>query len=530
MKLQKLLTSIFAAAVLVCSCEMAPLDGTQLPGNIKTDLTFKLEISDLTYNSVQIRVQHDGTTEDSWYGFLTSDLKKKDAALIAEKLEEITAGGEIKGLEKRTTKRIDFNDLEPATKYRYIAFAVTPDGMLYGNMASLEITTNEGFLLQTTEDWTVAYQGRDASTNEEIYDVTFNKNNAARCHVGFIPKWMVDAYEKEEAIQEELANYGGLRLNISGQVFLFSVLDYLVFEELYEYWGYYDGDESYYTQETFDATSQFKLPRQESGEYYAVAIGFKDKVPTFTYSSDLVTITKETASENYQNWLGNWTLTGANNITYNLRFEENDPNYSFYVYGWECNESVHTNGCAEDCKEHVLYTDFSKYELGIPFYYNALNGEMNISSKVLGVEAASSSSYLYWGMFGFTEYEGETVSILTEDDKIAAAAQAVDSKTTLNGQESITYKYGADENIEEVKFTYCSLGYVSYDDQSYIPQPWNLPLELPATMTKVASDVNPATKAMTSNKAVRKANAANSYNSIKKADYSKLMKADFLKK
>ena len=32
----------------------------------------------------------------------------------------------------------------------------------------------------------------------------------------------------------------------------------------------------------------------------------------------------------------------------------------------------------------------------------------------------------------------------------------------------------------------------------------------------------------TSSKAIRKANATNSYNSIKKADYSKLIKADFL--
>ena len=70
MKIQKFLTTLVAAAVLMVSCEKAP-EGLQLPANVKTDLNFTLSITEVTYNSAQISVKHDGTTNDTWYGFLT---------------------------------------------------------------------------------------------------------------------------------------------------------------------------------------------------------------------------------------------------------------------------------------------------------------------------------------------------------------------------------------------------------------------------------------------------------------------------
>ena len=529
MKIQKFLTALVAVAALFVSCEKTP-EGPQLPANVKTDLNFTLSITEVTYNSAQVSVKHDGTTNDTWYGFLTDQPENKIPSLVAAKVAELTAnGGDIQGLETRTSKRVNLNDLEAATTYRYVVFAISPNGILYGNMASIEIETSEGFLLKTVEDWAVKYEGRDAASNQETYTVEFKKNGATRCHIGFIPKWMVDTYESMEEIQNELNNYGGLRLSIGGQVFLFSVLDYLVFEELYTYWGYYDEDENYFNQETFSESTTFRIPRQTSGDYYVVAIGFADCTPTLTYSVNEVKIVKETPSADYNNWLGSWTLKSANNLTYTLTFEENDPNFSYYVYGWECGSSVHTDKCKDDCTAHMLYTDFSEYKLGIPFYYNALDGSMNIKSMLLGAEASSDQSYyINWGMFGYTLYEGKTTSILLEDEKIAEAAKPVDSKTTLVGLPSTTYNIDSAGNITEVDFTYSSLGYVMYDDKTYTAQPWNLPVDLPATIERAAAQ--PASAMVKAGDSLKKESAAKSFNSIKKADYSKLVKADFLRK
>ena len=511
------------------SCEKAP-EGPQLPANVKTDLNFTLSITEVTYNSAQISVKHDGTTSDTWYGFLTDETDGNVASLIAKKVAELTAsGGDIQGLESRTSKRVNLNDLEAATKYRYIVFAIAPNGLLYGQMSSIDVETSEGFLLQTVEDWAVKYENRDAATNKETYSVQFKKNNAPRCHVGFIPKWLVEAYGEEEAIQNELNEYGGLRLDISGQVFLFSILDYLVFEELYKFWGFYNDDINYFNEETFSESTTFMLPRQASGDYYAVAIGFKDGNPTFTYSVNEVSIVKETPSASYNSWIGSWNMTGANDITYTLTFEENDPNYSYYVYGWECSTSVHDKNCKEGCKDHVLYTDFSKYELGIPFYFDALKGDIFIQSALLGAELSSDKThYLNWGMFGYTDYEGSTVSILMQDDKIALAAQPADNKSTLNGLSSVTYNVDAAGNVKEVNFTYNSLGYVMYDDKTYTPSPWNEPIKLPATLEKATAQPASA-MASPARDSYRRDSALKSYNSIRKADYSKLEKADFLR-
>lgn len=529
MKIQKFLTALVAAAAVMVSCEKTP-SGPQLPANVKSDLSFTLSITEITYNSAQISVKHDGTTNDTWYGFLTDETEGNVASLISKKIAELTAnGGDIQGLETRTTKRVNLNDLEAATKYKYIVFAIAPNGILYGNMASIDIETSEGFLLQTVEDWTISYENRDAATNQETYSVQFKKNNAPRCHVGFIPKWLVEKYEQEETIQNELNEYGGLRLQIGEQIFLFSVLDYLVFEELYEYWGYYDEDENYFNQETFNESTTFMLPRQASGDYYAVAIGFNNATPTFTYSVNEITIAKETPSADYKSWLGTWNLVGANNIPYTLTFQENDPNYSYYVAGWECGSPVHTDKCPENCTAHYLYTDFSEFQLEIPFYFDALKGSMNIKSLLIQASPGSNGAYLYWGLYGFTEYQGQTTSILLDNELVAEAAKPVNSKSTLAGLPSTTYNVDSAGNITEVDFTYSSLGYVMYDDKTYTPQPWNLPLELPATLEKSAAQpasamANPARDSF------KKESAIKSFNSIKKADYSKLMKADFLRK
>ena len=530
MKIQKFLAALIAVASVFVSFEKTP-EGPQLPANVKTDLKFTLSITEVSYNSAQISVKHDGTTNDTWYGFITDQPENKVPYLIAAKVAELTAnGGDIQGLETRTSKRVNLNDLETATTYRYVVFAIAPNGLLYGEMASIEFKTSEGFLLNQSDDWSVKYENRNTTENKETYSIEFKNNKSPRCHIGFIPKWLVEAYENEEVIKQEIEEYGALRLQIGEQVFLFSVLDYLVFEEMMEFWEYYDSDESYFNQETFSESSTFMLPRQASGKYYAVAIGFIDnKTPTFTYSASEVEIVKETASADYNNWLGSWTLKSANDITYTLTFEENDPNFSYYVYGWECSESVHKESCKDDCTDHLLYTDFSKFELGIPFYFDALKGSINIQSMLLGAEPSSDKTYyINWGMYGYTDYQGQKTSILLEDEKIAEAAKPVDSKTTLVGLPSTTYNVDSAGNITEVNFTYNSLGYLMYDEKTYTTQPWNLPVDLPAALEKTAQPS--AAKVKTAGETYRKAFAIKSFNDIKKADHSKLIKADFLRK
>ena len=512
-------------AALTASCDKGE-SLSSLPTDITPDLKFtKLELIEATYNSATIRVQHNGTQADRWYGFVTDNIAASDAVLIQGKIDELTKDGKITGLDKRTSARIVLNGLKPDKKYRYIVFAITEDGQLYGSLASLTFETEESsFLLSQCEDWSVTRDSREASENKEIYSIVFNNTSATRCHVGFIPKWMVEYYENDSNIQAEIEEYGGIRLKIGEVTFLFSILDYLVWEELYEYWGYYEDDDNYFQNETFGESYTFSIPRQASGDYYVVAIGFENGEPTLKYSVSEVTIDKETPSADYNKWIGTWTAKGSNNITYTLNIGENDPNYSYYVYGWECSDSIHDDDCPEDCTEHVLYNDFTKFQYGIPFYFNALNGELSIYSTLLGAEPSSDGeSGLYWGMFGYTELEGKKGAILTPEDKIASAALPVGAEATLNGLKSVTYKYGVDGSVEELNFTYNSLGYIKYDDKTYDPVPWNMPLDLPITLTKTSDipEIPGQSAAVLAEKQEQR--AKESFKSVKRKTYNKAL-------
>ena len=75
MKIQRFITSLVALAAIICSCQTEQ-DTQTLPSNAKTDIEFTLSITDLSYDSAQVSVKHNGTTNDTWYGFLTEDTEK----------------------------------------------------------------------------------------------------------------------------------------------------------------------------------------------------------------------------------------------------------------------------------------------------------------------------------------------------------------------------------------------------------------------------------------------------------------------
>ena len=515
MKIKNLLTIIVAVAAF-CACNKEQ-NLSELPANIKTDLNFtKLETVEVTYNSATIRVQHNGTASDTWIGFVTDKPGTKDAILIADKLAELTANGAIKGLDKRTNARIEVKNLEPGKKYKYIVFAVTADGMLYGKTASVIFETQESeFLLSTCNDWTVTYNGRDKSTNKESYSIEFSAG-AGRCHVGFIPKWLVDYYESDEELQQTIEEFGGIIGTIGEYEFLFSIMDMLVWEELYEYWGYYDGDEGYFLQETFGESYTFSIPRQESGDYYAVAIGFEDCQPTLTYSISEVTITPETATEDYNKWIGDWTITSSNNITYTLNLEASDPNFSYILRGWECGR-VHESTCENTCTEHDVYTDFTEWGNAFPCYFNALNGELQIKSTMIGLVED-----IAWGIYGFDKLEEGLMAIIEEEELIATAAITEGGSTELVGASSVRYEESSSvTGYDEIPFTYSSLGYAMYNT-NYEVDGWNIPMELPATLTRVESEPAAPAARNCDVEAARKEMVANSIKASKSRDYSKL--------
>ena len=114
-------TAMLITAVALLGCEKTPQDssnesGTSKPGtenpdkdkdndkepekeiDYTEDIEFSIELVSVEAESAKVKVQHNGTTDDSWYGFATTSTNVSRA--IEDMVEElITSGDEIEALE-----------------------------------------------------------------------------------------------------------------------------------------------------------------------------------------------------------------------------------------------------------------------------------------------------------------------------------------------------------------------------------------------------------------------------------------------
>jgi hypothetical protein len=134
---------------------------------LNEDIKFTFEVVSVEVNTAKIKISHDGTSSDTWYGFATTNSNVTKA--ITEKHAELTAAGNIKGLRKQTSFTDTINELAPETEYTYIAFGITADGTLYGQPASIKFTTErEAGKIEETNTWTITYDGRGENQGEEV--------------------------------------------------------------------------------------------------------------------------------------------------------------------------------------------------------------------------------------------------------------------------------------------------------------------------------------------------------------------------
>lgn len=446
-----------AAAVAIC-CQKE--EGETTKQDITQDLEFtKLEVEACGYNSAEISVRHSGTTTDTWYGFVTTDTKKKDILLIAE----IINNGKPTKLNKGVSKRVKLTDLNPATKYKYIVFAITEDGQLYGTAKSVTFETIES-IMEEVNTWSISYKGRNAK-NEETFAI--ENTDASPIYTTFVSKRLIGQLEDSEEFQE----YGGLRLldENDNVIVLLNAEEAIVYMEMMSVFGFInDGyDVSDITSpESFEGDR----PRMQSGDYLAICIECDDKGPTGYYSCDEITIEAETASEDYNKWIGKWTFTAANNVTYTMKLSEEDPNFIYAAQGWECDPALGNEN------------DFSTYgdNLLVPMFYDKLTRKFYIKSYDWG--PATTGSETNWGLFGwYTPEDGETTDPIPfiADEKICEASYSDNEAIQLTA-----CKVGGDFDKE---YMYTGMRYTTYTErEDGIGYGfWNNLATFPITMTKV---------------------------------------------
>ena len=320
---------VAAAASMFAACDETPIDPVtpeedETPKDevveLNQNLEFTLEVTTLEADNAKVSVSNNGTTADTWYGFVTSEVGKTEASLIDAEVATLTAGGgKITGLKKQTSTTLTVRGLEPDTDYKYIVFGLSENGEVYGKSQSVSFKTLKGELQYTENSaWTVKYEGAGTIGNynyEHTISVASTDNN----------------YYFVTAATVEDFNTAGIK----------SIAE----SNLAELKAYIDGfnaqnGTNYKVVDVLFKGNGLEAVNLEAGDWYGIAIGVDEKGElTGLYAkSDVITIVEEEMTEEYAAWIGDWTFTGANGAAYNITLEKKVSNKTYNMYGYDGND------------------------------------------------------------------------------------------------------------------------------------------------------------------------------------------------
>lgn len=321
------------AAMTVLSCQEKSDQGGN-GSQLNEDLELIVDVEDVTYTSAKIKVTHNGSKSDTWYGFLTDVVGGDEEELISQAVEAYMNGESDEGLRRSKSYVNVFKELTPGTSYKYIAFGLSADGQVYGSIASVEFDTvgsssedpgNQGGTGEVTgmrvnKAWTVNYVG-EGVINGEDYDHVITVNSTDRnlyaITVVFASLWNTDdLYDMAVIFAEDLVAW---------------------VEDYNDYYGTsYTVADALYSGTASDA---FDL---DPGYYIAVALGItaEGKVSGLYATSEVFEVKEQEPTPEYKEWLGDWTIVGENDVEFTVTLRRHVTNKSFWMYGYEGFEDI----------------------------------------------------------------------------------------------------------------------------------------------------------------------------------------------
>lgn len=425
---------------------------------LNQDLAFTLEVTSVEADQAKIKVSHNGAATDTWYGFVSSDVKADIYTLMAAEVADLVADGKVSGLKKQTSTTVTVRNLEPQTDYVYIVFGLSAEGEVYGLPSSVEFKTiRDASKLEETNDWKIGYQrGENQGQTAEIFTI--------QCAEG---KGYYFTTVDEATLE---AN------NMTATDYVRYVVDTEV--PMYLEYGYRWSD--LYISESYTLASS----RMISGDYIAFAIGYDAKgVSTGYFSSQKFTVVEEKAEAGYEQWLGSYDVTASyqwadettgeimtEDVTYTVTLRHVDNNYMYAMTGWEENGDI-----SNDVREYVG-------EYAVPVYYE--DGKLAFVETTLEYvefEGAGEYSFGFYGI-GNIGYQGQTYegTLCGFDGLTMAVAETADGGQT--GVISGTKQSVSGYDIKYTGMFYCAYPTSGQGDLAM----WNYPMEFPLAMTKSA--------------------------------------------
>lgn len=319
------------AAIAFTACDEQPQDEPQKNPNLNHDLTLVVDIESVTTETAKVKVTHNGSSEDTWYGFVTADVTKSDRELIEEQIVAYKASSATSALHASKSYVQILTNLVPNTAYRYIAFGLSEEGEEYGNYGVLEFATQStggsgGTGGGTGDDevingmkensaWSVEYIG-EGTLHEQFFEnivkVTSVDKNPYLLTVVYASEWDPSHLrELADYVLSDIKNYINEYNNYYGTAY--TLEDWLFVGDGYDAFNLYPG---YYKAVALGVT-----PNGQVSGLYAVSETFEVK--------------EQVASAAFRAWLGNWDVVGNNDVTYTINLSNGLANKFFYMSYWE---------------------------------------------------------------------------------------------------------------------------------------------------------------------------------------------------
>lgn len=463
-------------AVAFIGCEPAE---PELDSSLNKDLTFTLELDTVDATSAKIKVSHNGSKEDTWFGFATTEANPLDS--VEELVAEVLASSSKVSLKKSTQTTYSVKDLTPETKYTFVVVGLTAEGVVYGYPNSIEFETTRDLskLVEDKDRWKLSYE-RVVDENGVKYEgVTIECADDDLYYFEYVSEYYITDPETGDLLIEDYADYVANGL----------IPEYLAAGYKPEQFTYVGGGTLF-------------IPRVEKGKYYAFVVGMTaEGVHDGTYTAFAFEVLEEPVTPEYNQWIGTYNMVAANGVSYVLDIQHYDNNFMYAVTGWECGEELDADANNDGYPDGMDFsTAFGEWVPAFPVYFN--NGKLEFKEYTLTntsvLNEMNQEVQCFLGFYGYVlTSDGQLSITLTDQETPLAVAATSDAAATatVSGCEIPDDKSGM------VMINSLSYAAVAQDYSDVFV--WNQPAELPLTLTRVVEEAAPEVQALSCNTLVK---------------------------
>lgn len=358
------LLKLLLASVLMLSFVSCEKTSDQVVETID-EVNIMLDVDNVSLETVNIRVRHDGAADMLWVYMLTPDLETPAQTLLEEKVaDDIELTGEVV-VYNGQNKSVFLSGLQAKFYYRFICQAIDGvTGKLYGEPAELQFRTRrDPAVFEVNDNWSIERGERSINPSDHM------------------------EYDNFEISSSDEETYVVLPIKVSDFEFYYKNDMRSLFEDYHADFGLEVGSSQWRTiLKSGDIT--WSEQRLRSSQWIVYMIGIDaDGELSGLYQEYRFTIEQEVATDAYNRWLGTWQVSDRNGRDlFSISVIPSENNLWFYLAGWEGDN---------------LYFDTADPALMIETFFNKETGKMEFVSQYVNtmIQDTETIDFYFSGTF-----------------------------------------------------------------------------------------------------------------------------------